>query len=161
MTLQDTPSHLASKPVMISPLHPVLPPAPGRTLYWQHLFGSSRGLSLIQAARAHGGPVLVITRDNRSAQQLEDELRFYAPRDADLPLLPLPDWESLPYDTFSPHQDILSRRLLTLSRLSGLTQGILLVSVTTLMQRLPPLDYLLAHSLMLDVGDRQIGRAHV
>ncbi len=154
MTLQNIPGHLASEPTMISPLHPVLPQTPGRTVVWQHLFGSSRGLSLIQAARAHAGPVLVITRDNRSAQQLEDELRFYAPWDADLPLLPFPDWESLPYDTFSPHQDILSRRLRTLSRLSGLTQGILLVSATTLMQRLPPLDYLLAHSLMLDVGDR-------
>ncbi len=154
MTLQDIPGPLAREPAMISPLHPVLPQTPGRTVVWQHLFGSSRGLSLIQAAHAHVGPILVITRDNRSAQQLEDELRFYAPRDADLPLLPFPDWESLPYDTFSPHQDILSRRLLTLSRLHGLTQGILLVSVTTLMQRLPPQDYLLAHSFMLDVGDR-------
>lgn len=154
MTLQETLGHLANEPAIISPLQPVLPQTSGHIISWRHLTGSSRGLGLIQAARTHTGPVLAITKDNRSAQQLEDELRFYAPRNADLPLLPFPDWESLPYDSFSPHQDILSRRLLTLSRLSGLTQGILLVSVTTLMQRLPPLDYLLAHSLMLDVGDR-------
>ena len=150
----DVPPHPAEELTPQSPLHPILLQTPGRTQRWQRLLGSSRGLATVEAARAHAGPLLVITRDSRSAQQWEDELRFYAGLDGRAPLLPFPDWESLPYDVFSPHQDILSRRLLTLSRLGGLQQGVLLVSVTTLMHRLPPLDYLRAHSLMLDVGDR-------
>jgi transcription-repair coupling factor (superfamily II helicase) len=122
---------------------------------WRQLYGSSRGLAIVQAARECQGPVLVITRDNRAAQQLEDELLFYgAAQDGTGPLLPFPDWESLPYDVFSPHQDIISQRLLTLSRLPGLTRGMVLVSATTLMHRLAPGDYLAAHSLMLDVGQR-------
>ncbi len=100
----------------------------------------------------HEGPLLVVTRDARSAQRLEEEIRFYAPES--LPVLPFPDWESLPYDAFSPHQDIISQRLLTLSQLPNLRHGVVLLSVSTLLHRLPPRDYVQAHSLVLDTGDR-------
>ena len=63
-----------------------------------------------------------------------------------------PDWETLPYDLFSPYQDIISQRLATLVALSNLDTGILVVSVTTAMHRLIPQEYLLAHSLLLRKG---------
>ncbi len=113
--------------------------------------GSGRGLAIATAADTHRGPLLVITTSSFSAQRLEDEIRFYA---ADLPILPLPDWECLPYDVFSPHQDIISQRLETLYRLPGLTYGVVLASVSTLMHRLPPRDYVTAHSFLMKVGDR-------
>lgn len=71
-------------------------------LRWTHLLGSSRGLAIAQAAIDHSGPLLVVTRDTRTARQIEDEIRFYLGSAGDLPLLPFPDWESLPYDAFSP-----------------------------------------------------------
>ena len=97
-----------------SPLKPKFPAGPGARLAWSGLAGSGRGLAIAAAAESHGGPLLVITASSFSAQRLEDEIRFYAP---DLAILPFPDWESLPYDLFSPHQDIISQRLETLHRL--------------------------------------------
>ena len=71
-----------------------------------------------------------------------------------MPLLGFPDWETLPYDVFSPLPELVSERLLTLHRLPDLKRGVLVVPVATLMQRLPPRDYVDGHSLVLAVGDR-------
>ena len=59
----------------------------------------------------------------------------------DVPVLHFPDWETLPYDSFSPHQDIVSERLRVLTRLPELSRGIVVVAAQTLLQRLPPVDY--------------------
>ena len=133
-------------------LRPELPQRPGSRLVWTGLHGSAAGLAIAESALRHSGPLLVIAHDVRAAQRLEEELRFYAP--ASLPVLPFPDWESLPYDAFSPHPDIVSRRLLTLSLLPDLKQGVVLLGASTLMHRLPPRGYIQAHSLLLDVGER-------
>jgi transcription-repair coupling factor (superfamily II helicase) len=134
-----------------SPLKPILPTHPGENYAWSGLAGSGRGLAIASAAGDRKGPLLIITVSSFSAQRLEDEIRFYAD---DLPILPLPDWESLPYDVFSPHQDIISQRLETLYRLPGLTHGVVLASVSTLLHRLPPRDFVTGHSFLLKVGDR-------
>jgi len=134
-----------------SPLKPVLPTHPGESCAWGGLAGSGRGLAIASAAEARDGPLLIITVSSFSAQRLEDEIRFYA---GDLPILPLPDWESLPYDVFSPHQDIISQRLETLYRLPALTRGVVLASVSTLLHRLPPRDFVTGHSFLLKLGDR-------
>jgi len=94
---------------------------------------------------------LFVGASARRLLRLEDELRFYgAP---DLPLFSFPDWECLPYDQFSPHPDLVSQRLETLYRLPGLERGIVLLTASTLLQRLVPHDYLVAHSLMLATGE--------
>ena len=136
---------------MDSPLKPILPTRPGESYAWGGLAGSARGLAIASAAAGHTGPLLIITVSSFSAQRLEDEIRFYS---SDLPILPLPDWESLPYDVFSPHQDIISQRLETLYRLPGLTRGVVLASVSTLLHRLPPRDFVTGHSFLLKLGDR-------
>ena len=128
-----------------------MPAGAGEILAWGGLAGSARGLVIAQAAASHRGPLVAVTTSSFNAQRLEDEIRFYYP---DLPLLPLPDWESLPYDVFSPHQDIISQRLETLYRLPDLTRGVVLASVTTLMHRLAPRDYVAGHSFLLKVRDR-------
>ena len=148
-------SHLPVAPVTaesLSPLRPRWPQQPGASLRWTHLPGSSRGLAIARAAQGHTGPLLVVVRDARAARQLEDEIRFYLGGTDDVPLLPFPDWESLPYDTFAPHPDIVSERLLTLYRLPELTRGIVLVTATTLQHRLPPIAYVAGHSFLLDPG---------
>ncbi|MEH6501067.1 MAG: transcription-repair coupling factor [Pseudoalteromonas distincta] len=118
---------------------------------WGNLAGAARALAIAEAAAEHVGLSLVITRDTASADQLEQELRFFAP---ELPVLSFPDWETLPYDRFSPHQDIISQRLKTLHLLPQVTQGILVVPMTTLLHRLAPRNFLGGSVLMLEVGQK-------
>ena len=116
------------------------------------LFGSSAACLLCEMAE-RGGVQVVITSDSFSAQQLLRELNFYA-RGQDLEVLAFPDWETLPYDNFSPHQDILSERLYTLYRLPRMQRGILVAPVSTLMHRLPPVSYVYGNSLVLERGQQ-------
>jgi transcription-repair coupling factor (superfamily II helicase) len=111
-------------------------------------------LTIGNAARQHGGMVLLVTADAPSASRIENELRFYLAGDESVPVLGFPDWETLPYDLFSPYQDIISERLATLYRLPSLERGILIVPVTTLMHRIAPRDYIGGNVLMLDIGTR-------
>ena len=76
------------------------------------------------------------------------------PTDLPVPLLHLPDWETLPYDALSPHQDIVSERLATLYALPEATRGILIVTAATLMGRIAPRGFVEGNSLTLSVGDR-------
>jgi len=94
-----------------------------------------------------------MTLDTRSAQQLEQELRFYAAGE-DLPILPFPDWECLPYDAFSPYQEIISQRLLTLYSLPRLEKGIIVAPLSAVMLRTATADFIAAHTFIIQTGDR-------
>ncbi len=117
---------------------------------WGQLYGAARALALADHAAAAPGPVLVVTAAAADAERLAAELSFFAA--ADLPVLTFPDWETLAYDAFSPHQDIVSERLRTLARLPSLARGLIIVAAPTLAQRLPPPTFLDAHTLMLVPG---------
>ena len=97
-----------------------------------------------------GRLLVVVTADTSASMALERELPFFLDRACEI--LVFPDWETLPYDNFSPHQDIISERLHTLYRLPGMTEGILIVPVSTLMHRLAPTDYIAGSSLVLATG---------
>ena len=98
---------------MSSPLEPVLPPGPGRRARWGRLYGASRAIAIAETVRRHRGLVLVVVPDTPAAHRLEAELRFFlGPEGGET--LHFPDRETLPYDLFSPHQDIVSERLITL-----------------------------------------------
>jgi transcription-repair coupling factor (superfamily II helicase) len=96
---------------------------------------------------------MVVADDVQAANRIEQALCFFLAHRA-VPVLHFPDWETLPYDVFSPLPELVSERLLTLNRLPESDKGVLVVPVSTLMQRLPPRDYLEAHTLLLDVGQR-------
>ena len=96
------------------------------------------------------GLLVVVVPSSAAAATIERELPLFL--DAPTEVLTLPDWETLPYDNFSPHQDIISERLNAFHRLPQMTSGVLLVPVTTLMQRSPPVHYIAGNSLALDVG---------
>ena len=117
-----------------SVLAPALPRPPHARAWWRRPHGSSLALAVASAARRHPGLVVAVARDTHGAHALEAELRGFA--DTDLPVLHLPDWETLPYDVFSPHPDIVSQRVATLYRLPATTRGVLVVPIATLMQRL-------------------------
>ncbi len=125
------------------------PASAGKTRFIGNLKGSARGLLIAEQARQHGGLVLVIAANSESAAVLETEIGFFGP---DLTVLSFPDWETLPYDSFSPHQDIISQRLYGLYQLQQAQQAVMIVPAPTLMQRLPPLSYLGGHSLILTTG---------
>ena len=141
---------------------PVAPVKAADHRIWGQLHGSSDALAICESARAHQGLTLVITRSTEESIRLEQSMRFYLglPTDEDQPaitpdgleLLSLPDWETLPYDLFSPHQDITSRRIRALHRLPTTNHGVLVVPARTLMHRLPPVSYLQGNTLLLEVG---------
>jgi transcription-repair coupling factor (superfamily II helicase) len=126
------------------------PPAPGARLRAGALHGSSDALYLAHAA-AHGCPLVVITATAHHAQRLKEEIPFFAPA---LHVALLPDWETLPYDHFSPHQDLVSERLATLHQVTSDACDVVLIPVTTALARLPPTQYLAAYTFFLKQGER-------
>ncbi|HET6587234.1 MAG TPA: transcription-repair coupling factor, partial [Oleiagrimonas sp.] len=130
-------------------LQPTLPTSPKQRRFWITPDGSATSLAIACAAQQHDGLLVVAARDNLRARQWEDELAVFA---GDLPVLHFPDWETLPYDLFSPHPEIVSQRIATLYRLSGVRRGILIVPVSTLMQRLAPRSYITGSGLAVHQG---------
>ncbi|HEC17551.1 MAG TPA: transcription-repair coupling factor [Sedimenticola sp.] len=138
---------------LYNPLHPPLPGKADERLQWGGLYGCTTALAIASAARSHGGLILAVAEDVQSATRLEQELDFFLDREA-VPILNFPDWETLPYDIFSPLPELVSQRLLTLYRLSGASRGVLIVPVSTLLQRLAPKTYVDANSLLVSTGER-------
>lgn len=98
---------------------------------------------------AHPGMLVAVTRDSHTAHALQAELAVFAP---ELPVLPFPDWETLPYDLFGPQPDIVSQRISTLYRLPGTRHGVLIAPVATLMQRLAPPGFISGQALVVEQG---------
>ncbi|HEC73967.1 MAG TPA: transcription-repair coupling factor [Methylophaga aminisulfidivorans] len=138
---------------LVNLLQPQLPTTNKEAQFCGQLYGSAQGLLLAKAAQQHEGPLLVITDDMTTAHRLELETQFYLGSNK-RPILHFPDWETLPYDTFSPHQDIVSERLETLHHLPNFKQGVLFVPISTLMQRIAPRAFLEGNTLMLKTGDQ-------
>ena len=133
-------------------LLPQLPalPKPGARADLPTLAGSADALVLTQAAGA-GRMLAVITANPLDAQRLQEEIAWFAPQ---LRVHLLPDWETLPYDTLSPHHDLVSERLATLYEISRGACDIALIPATTALHRLPPAAYLAAHTFFLKQGAR-------
>jgi transcription-repair coupling factor (superfamily II helicase) len=133
----------------------LLPPTPraGQSrVGWRPPHGSSLALALANLAQHQAGMLVVVARDTHAAHAIEAELAAFAA--PGLTILHFPDWETLPYDVFSPHPDIISQRVATLYRLPGIQRGVLVVPVATLMQRLAPRAFIAGSGLMLRVGER-------
>jgi transcription-repair coupling factor (superfamily II helicase) len=134
------------------------PPLPraGQLRAWWRAPASPTALAwyLAQAARTHDAPILVVARDNHGANQIEADLHTLLGGDPSLPVVAFPDWETLPYDRFSPHPDIISQRLSALHRLPTLKRGLVVVPVQTLLQQLAPRSYVIGGSFNLEVGQR-------
>jgi transcription-repair coupling factor (superfamily II helicase) len=96
-------------------------------------------------------PLVIITSNAFEAQRLLEEIPFFAP---DLVINLLPDWETLPYDVFSPHPDLISERLATLYQISQNKCDVVIVPISTALLRLAPVVYLAGHSFMLKKGQQ-------
>src|SRR3989337_2750588 len=118
---------------------------------YTQLIGSSDALALAQYAAMHNTPLAVIAADAQEAQRLVEEIPFFAP---ELRVHLLPDWETLPYDHFSPHQDLISERLATLHHVRSGSGDVLLLRLTTALYPLPPVEYLAAFTFFLKRGEK-------
>ncbi len=125
-------------------------PGPGARAGFGRLIGASTALAAAELAGTVRKPLLVLADDPRHADQLEAEIRFFA--GDSVPVRHFVEWETLPWDAFSPHQDIISERLSVMADLPEMRNGIIVASSPALLQRLPPVDYVAARSLSLRTG---------
>lgn len=130
---------------------PSLPQNPHEKINWRDLSGASIGLALSNALANKSQPMLIIATDNLAVAHLQEALHFFNTHEGDI--YNFPDWETLPYDHFSPHQDIISERLATLTRLPNLSSGAVITTIANLMHRLPPCHYLHGFNFNINVGD--------
>ena len=136
------------------PHAPLLPsfsalPKPGQRLDLPALPGSADALALARLAGRQ--PLVVVTASAGDAQRLLEEIPWFAP---DLRVRLLPDWETLPYDHFSPHHDLVSERLATLWATLGGAIDVLLVPATTAVVRLAPTSFLAAYTFAFKRGEK-------
>ena len=107
--------------------------------------GSADAWALSRLA-AEAKPLAIVCASALEAQRLRDEIPFFDPS---LRVALFPDWETLPYDSFSPHQDLISERLETLYRVTQGEADVLIVPATTALYRLPPPSYLAGHTFFI------------
>ncbi|HET7597079.1 MAG TPA: transcription-repair coupling factor, partial [Burkholderiales bacterium] len=123
-------------------------PPKGQRTFAPVLHGSSDALAMAALAR-RARPMLIVTDSAWQAQRLLEEIPYYAPQ---LKVHLLPDWETLPYDHFSPHHDLVSERLATLYQMMHGDFDVAIVPVTTALYRLTPVEYLAAHTFFFKQG---------
>ncbi len=127
----------------------VSPTGAGDKKHTGNLTGASLALAIAELAEKHNGHTLLAVPDPQMALKLLSEIEQFSQQDVSL----FPDWETLPYDNFSPHQEIISDRIAKLYMLPSQTCGITIVPISTLLQRQSPRDFLLQHTLMVKTGD--------
>ena len=123
-------------------------PAAKQKTVWSALSAGSLPLVLSQQL-PQGTPKIVLTADSETALRLQTAWQFFRPQDN---ALFLPDWETLPYERFSPHQDLVSERLSVLWQLKNGAADVLFAPVSTAMQRLAPPSFLMGRTFWLKTG---------
>ncbi|HLF67366.1 MAG TPA: transcription-repair coupling factor, partial [Gammaproteobacteria bacterium] len=118
--------------------------------YWYQVPESLLSLALHEFIARQKGVVLVVAPDTQKVDSLQAELEFYHPTQN---IYHFPNWETLPFDSFSPHEDIISSRLKLLAKLPQLTQGVVILSAATLTYPLCPKQFIQKNSFVLARGE--------
>ena len=124
-------------------------------IHWGQLYGCAHGLAISQVIEKHNGSICIVTNSTSTADRLKRELDFFSPNNLSRRFF---DYETLPYDVFSPPQDLLSERLSTLYQLAIGAREIVIVNAQALLARLPPADFVSTHSMILQNGQRLDGK---
>ena len=124
--------------------------APGSIVRYAQFDGSGDAMFLAQLAQ-QAKPIAIVTANALAAQRLQEEIPFFAP---ELRTHLLPDWETLPYDVFSPHHDLVSERLATLYQVMNGACDVLIAPLTTALYRMLPRTFLAAHTFFLKQGEK-------
>ena len=150
--MADTPTQDS----VVSPAQPrpLAPPEAraGAGECWYNLPGAASALALIHTASARDALTVAVVADEHRAYRLEEELRFFAPNS--LAIHHFPDYETLPYDVFSPHGDIVSQRLALMVELPRMGQSILIVAADTLLQPVPPQSFVAGRAMSFAAGEQ-------
>lgn len=128
-----------------------LPNKNSPTKHWGQLYGCARSLVISDAIDKHNHLTVILTPDSLSCSQIFNEVKLF--NNSDAKFISFPEWETLPYDVFSPHEDIISERVSSLQMLPELEHGLLVLPITTCMQRVPPKEFIQQFSLNLKRGD--------
>ena len=131
---------------------PDIPTQPNDHKILGNVLSGADALAISEIAEQNQNLTVVVTPDTRIAVRLSRVLSELSSQNVCL----FPDWETLPYDTFSPHQEIISSRLSVLFHLQNAKKGIFLLPISTLMQRLCPPQYLQHNVLLIKKGDRLV-----
>ena len=135
---------------LYSPLAPPTLHKAGMTNLWQHLPGSAASLAISSLNEREQSPIVIVCSEAQHMHKLERELYFF---NKTANFLRFPDWECLPYDRFSPHQDIISERLFSLYSLPNLKSGIVITTVSAISHLLAPVEYVQNNAINFEVGD--------
>lgn len=135
-------------PHTIATIIPNLPHKAGEIKELGQLIGSSQALVCAEIIAKQPGLTVIVTDDMQQAARLYDEIKQFT----DQPILQFPDWETLPYDSFSPHQDMVSERLACLYQLAHIDKGVLILPINTLLQKVCPLNFLGGHVFLMQKG---------
>jgi len=127
----------------------VTPEKAGDKKFVGNLVGAALPIAIAEISKQHQGHTLLVVPDPQLALKLLAEIEQFSNEEVSL----FPDWETLPYDNFSPHQDIISDRIAKLYQLPTQSSGITIVPISTLLQRQSPRDFLMQHTLMVKAGD--------
>src|SRR5881397_4453238 len=128
--------------------------SPGKRFTLPRPLGSADALLLARFAQREAQAqrlTAIISAEPADTQRLEDELKFFAP---ELRVAVFPDWETLPYDTFSPHQDLISERLATLWRIRQGDADVIVVPATTALYRVAPPSFLAGYTFHFAVKQK-------
>ncbi|MDZ7923371.1 MAG: hypothetical protein U5M23_04790 [Marinagarivorans sp.] len=135
-------------------IQPAKPQRAGDKIQWGNATGTAAALAIAEVACQLDSSSLVIAPNMSEADRLEQDLEELLRHTDNAPaLVHFSDWETLPYDAFSPHQDIISARMRTLYQLAQHKRCLIVVTAATLMQRIAPANYILANSLVVKIGD--------
>ncbi|ACA31338.1 transcription-repair coupling factor [Histophilus somni] len=127
-----------------------IPTQPNEHKLLGNVLQGADSLVIAEIVRRYDGLIFVMTPDVKSAVCLEKILTEFTQQ----PVTFFPDWETLPYDNFSPHQEIISARLSALFQLQHSNKGIFIAPITTVMQRVCPAEFLQHNVLLIKRGDR-------
>jgi len=133
-SLLNIPDHIAGTPLQLG-----------------QLYGSSRSLLLAERIADFKGLSVIVCSDMADVEQIEREVEFYSHKKPEV--IRFPDLETLPYDLFSPHQDIISERIKCLATVAGRQQGMLILPITTFLQKVTPPEFIYQRSLSVKIGD--------
>ena len=122
--------------------------------HWGNLADSQLSYVLSELAQQSQHPICIVTPTMQQAEHLQAELAFFLSQDH-TPVWLFPDWEILPYDNFSPHQDIVSERLAIIRKLMlNSTRAVIITSTRSLMNRLAPTHFIVGHCLSCKTGEQ-------
>ena len=128
---------------------------PGDKQTWANLQGSSASLAIAMSVKNTKKTTLIVSNTMGEADRLYRDIQTYLEGYENTPpIILFPDWETLPYDNFSPHQDIISERMRCLYHLASEQPALVIAASSTLSQRLIPQSYILTNSLVLKIDDQ-------